>query len=97
MDKSDNPEEKAKCTQERSQLTPWLQNQKVHYRIHNSPTPVPILNQLDLLYTPPANLLKIHSDPILPSMPWSSKWSLSFWLSRQRMNDSTEPCPLKCE
>jgi hypothetical protein len=25
---------------------------------------------------PPANLPKIHSDPILPSMPWPSKWSL---------------------
>jgi hypothetical protein len=25
----------------------------------------------------------IHSDPILPSTPWSSKWSLSFWPSHQ--------------
>jgi hypothetical protein len=31
----------------------------------------------------PDNLLKIHSDPILPSTPWSSKWSLSFGLSHQ--------------
>jgi hypothetical protein len=31
----------------------------------------------------PANLPKIHSDTILPSTPWSSKWSLSFWLSHQ--------------
>jgi hypothetical protein len=26
---------------------------------------------------PPHNLPKIQSDPIVPSMPWSLKWSLS--------------------
>jgi hypothetical protein len=35
-------------------------------------------SHMDPIYTPPANLPKIHSDPILPSKPWSSKWSLSF-------------------
>jgi hypothetical protein len=64
-------------------ITPWRQNPKVHHRIHNSPPPVPVLSQLDPIYTPPANLLKIHSDPILSSTPWSSKWSLSFWISHQ--------------
>jgi hypothetical protein len=39
--------------------------------------------QLDPLYNPPASLPKSYSDPILPSMPWSSKWSLSFWCSHQ--------------
>jgi hypothetical protein len=28
---------------------------------------------------PPINLLKIHFDPILPSTPWSSKWSFPFF------------------
>jgi hypothetical protein len=32
---------------------------------------------------PPANLLKVHFDPTLPSMPWSSKWCLSLGLSHQ--------------
>jgi hypothetical protein len=32
---------------------------------------------------PRANLPKIHSDPILPSTPPSSEWSLSFGLSHQ--------------
>jgi hypothetical protein len=37
-----------------------------------------------------ASLPKIHSDPILTSTPWSSRWSLSFWLSHQYpVNDAT--------
>jgi hypothetical protein len=35
-----------------------------NHRIHKSPPPVPILSQLDPLYTPPDNLPKIHYDPI---------------------------------
>jgi hypothetical protein len=34
---------------------------------------------------PPSNLPKIHSDPILPSTPRSSGWSLSFGLSHQNL------------
>jgi hypothetical protein len=33
----------------------------------------------------PAILPKIHSDPILPPMPWSSEWSLSFRLPHQHL------------
>jgi hypothetical protein len=40
---------------------------------------------------PSANLLKNHSDPILPSTPWSSEWSLSFGLSHQNLF-SPLPC-----
>jgi hypothetical protein len=35
--------------------------------------------------SPPANLPKIHSDPIISSMPRSSEWSLSFELSHQNL------------
>jgi hypothetical protein len=73
-------------------LTPWRQNPRVHHRIHKNPPPVPILSQLDPLHTPPANFAKIHSDPILPSTPWYSKWSLSFGLSQQ--NPVHFPLPL---
>jgi hypothetical protein len=37
-----------------------------------------LLSHLDSIYTPPANFPKIHSDHILTSTPWSSRWSLSF-------------------
>jgi hypothetical protein len=44
-----------------TKLTAWHQNPKFRHRIHKSPSPVPILSQLDLIYTPPAILSKIHS------------------------------------
>jgi hypothetical protein len=50
---------------------------------------VPILSQLNPLYTLPANLPKIHSDPILLSMPQSSDWAL------EKLEEKTEksvPC-----
>jgi hypothetical protein len=34
---------------------------------------------------PQASLPTIHSDPILPSTPWSSEWALSFRLSHQNL------------
>jgi hypothetical protein len=37
--------------------------------------PFPNLSQLNPRHTRPANLPKIHSDPILPSTPRSSEWT----------------------
>jgi hypothetical protein len=63
---------------DQTKLTPWRQNSEVHHRMHDSPPMVPILSQVNPLRTPPppSNLPRIHFDPIRPSMPWSSKWSL---------------------
>jgi hypothetical protein len=41
---------------------------------------------------PKDNLPKIHCDPILPSTPWSSMWSLSFLLSHKNFVHSPLPC-----
>jgi hypothetical protein len=65
---------------------PWRQNPKVHHRIHESPSTIPILRQVNPLHNPPPlrnNLPKVHFDPNPPSTPWSFKLSFSFGLSHQ--------------
>jgi hypothetical protein len=56
-----------------------------YYRDHKSPAPVPILSHINPAHNLSPHLSKIHLNIILPSMPSTSKWSLSnqncVWIS----------------
>jgi hypothetical protein len=53
-------------------------NPNVLYRIQKCPPPLPILSQLDPIYSPTSHFLKIYLNIILSFMPGFPKWSLSF-------------------
>jgi hypothetical protein len=54
------------------ELPSILTKPKVHHRVHKNPPLVPILSQVDPVYTIPLSLSKIHFNVVHPPTSWSS-------------------------
>jgi len=60
---------------------PHFLDLKDHYRFHNNPSLVPILNQMNSVHTLPAYFSRIRFKIIIQCTPRSSKWPLTFRFS----------------
>lgn len=62
------------------QEIPFFWNPLFHYRLHDIPTSVPVLRQMNLIYTLPNFIPYIHFNNTLASMLGSTEWSPIFRL-----------------
>jgi hypothetical protein len=72
-----NPSWKANRSSASQEIPRKLWNPKVHFRIHNSPPPVPILDQTNPFHAPTPQFLKTRFSIIILSKPRFPKWSPS--------------------
>jgi hypothetical protein len=74
-----------------------LWDPKVHHRVHKSPSLDPILSQLNPVRSIDFYLPKVQLNVILPPMPRSSLWSLTFGPPNQNpVNTSLFPMRATC-
>jgi hypothetical protein len=59
------------------ELPSILWNPKVQYRVHRSPSLVPILSHINPIHTIPSYLSKIYFNFVHGLTSWASQWSLS--------------------
>ena len=92
-----SPSWKAKWVSGNQETPHILWNPKVHYRICISLPPCHYSEPDQSSQCPPSHFLEIHFNINLPSMPGSSKWSLSLRFPYQNpVYASSLPIPTKC-
>ena len=72
-----------------------LWNPRAHNHVNKCPPPAPVLREINPIHALTSHFLKIHLNIILPYMPRSSKWSLSFRFPHQN-SVYTSPRPHMC-
>lgn len=82
MDHSRSWEANSSSVGKKTKISRILWNLKVHYRLHISPPPAPILRQINTIHAHKPYWNEIHFN-IIPIYSWFPTWSLSFWFTRQ--------------